>query len=458
MDVKQALERLTPETQRLPYWDGVLQEARPSRLRWAAPRLAIVGAVLGLAVLFAVAPWRENQPTGILDRALAAVGDGEVLHVVFRGEWGGTVIDLETGQRTPAYGEREVWYDPERDLVHLVSRLGGVVEREELYERKPEDKELTTLWQDYRGALERGTARLVGDDVIDGVPVHWLIVRSMMLPDVADGKDHEFAQQVAISKETYKPVAMRYTRDRKAPEGATERILRYETMSVDEADFTEPKEPSLDGMAFREGREPMKLEQAAEVLGRAPYWLGRRHAGLPLAEVSRLEVATGVRAERVLRGEEGLKAKQCLELLHARARRGVPVRRPQVCRSIRYSIETRGRDVITRGPVQWKTTKTAVVLFYGTLGDDPTVYRTQSVPQFDKPYVSITQTTDPGLMVRGTPMKYVPPEGSIVITATRFGYLVLDGVHISIQAPDESSLLDAARVLKPLSDESDAGG
>jgi hypothetical protein len=458
MDVKEKLDLLTPETERLPHWDAVLRDARPSRARWAAPRLAIVGAVVALAALVAVAPWRESEPTGILDRALAAVGDGEVLHVVFRGEWGGTVVDLETGKRTPAYGEREVWYDPKRDLVHQVSRLGGVVEHDSLYERNPKDEELTALWQQYRGALEGGTARVVGQDVIDGVPVHWIIVRSQMLPDVADNKDHEWAQQVAVSQETYKPVAMRYTRDRKAPEGVTERILRYETVSVEEANFTKPQEPSLDGMAFREGREPIQLEEAADVLGRTPYWLGERHAGMPLAQVSRLEMAAGTRAERVLRGEEAAKAKRCLDLLHARARAGGPARRPQVCRSLRYSIETRGRDVITRGPVQWTTTKEGVVLFYGSLGDDRTLYRTQSVPQFDKPYVSITQTTDPGLMVRGTPMKYVPPEGSIVVSAKRFGYLVVDGVHISIEAADEASVLAAATALEPLSAGSGAGG
>jgi hypothetical protein len=455
MDVKQALEQLTPETERLPQWDAVLRDARPSRARWAAPRLAIVGAVVALAALVAVAPWRENEPTGILDRALAAVGDGEVLHVVFRGEWGGTVVDLETGKRTPAYGESEVWYDPKRDLVHSISRFGGVVEHEELYERNPKDEELTTLWQDYRTALERGTARLVGDDVVDGVPVHWIIVRSQMLPDVADGKDHEWAQQVAVSRETYKPVAMRYTRDRKASEGVTQRILRYETVSLGEADFTKPKQPSLDGMAFSEGRGPIKLDQAADVLGGTPLWLGERHAGLPLAQVSKLEVATGSRERRVLRGEAAATARRCLEGIRAGVGRGS--RRPAACRRLRHGFQSCGKEICASGPVQWTTEHTGVVLFYGSLGDDPSIYRRQSVPQWDKPYVSITQTTDTGLIVRGAPMKYVPPEGSIVVTATRFGYLVVDGIHISINAPDESAVLAAARALRSVSDESGAG-
>jgi hypothetical protein len=461
MDVKEHLEQLAPETERLPDWDAVLRDARPSRIRWAVPRLAIIGAVIAAAALVAVAPWREAEPTGILDRALAAVGDGEVLHVVFRGEWGGTVVDLETGKRRPAYGESEVWYDPKRDLVHSVSRFGGVVEREQVFERSPKDKELTTLWQDYRSALERGTARLVEDDVVDGVPVHWIIVRSQMLPDVADGKDHEFAQQVAVSKETYKPVAMRYTRDRKAPPGSLQRILRYETVSAEEADF-KAEERSLDGMAFSGGETKIKLDQAADVLGRTPLWLGERHADLPLAQTSKLEVATGSRELRVLRGEEAALAKRCLAGLHARARRGAPARRPPECRVGRRlgGLQTCGKDVCTRGPVEWTTQHTGVVLFYGTLGDDPTRYRTQSVPQFDEPYVSITQSTDStdwGLMGPGVPMRYRPPEGSIVITATRAGYFVIDGLHVSIRATDEQAVLAAARGLRPLSAGSGAG-
>jgi hypothetical protein len=454
MDVKEHLEKLTPETDGLPHWDAVLRDARPSRVRWAMPRLAIVGVVIAAAVLVAVAPWRGDEPTGILDRALAAVGDGEVLHVVFRGEWGGTVVDLETGKRTPAYGENEVWYDPKRDLVHSVSRFGGVVEHDQLYERNPEDKELTTLWQNYRSALERGTARLVGDDVVDGVPVHWIIVRSQMLPDVADGKDHELAQQVAVSKETYKPVAMRYTRDRKAPEGALQRILRYETVSVDEADFTKPKVPSLDGMAFSGGRTTIKLGQAVDVLGRTPVWLGERQAGLPLVQVSKLEEAVGTREKRVLRGETAALARRCLEGLHARVRKGAPARRPPECRVGERvgSFATCGKEVCGRGPIEWSAAQNSVELFYGTLGDDPTRYRTQSVPQLDKPHITITESTTRNRVPRpGAPRTFVPPQGSVVLMHRRYGFLVVDGLYVSIEAHDEPTVLAAARALRPLS-------
>ena len=283
-DVQNALDRLTPEPTRSSEWDAVLRDARPRR-RSLALQLALATGVAALAALFVAAPWQGGERVGILDRALAAVGDEPVLHIVLRGGWGGTRVDLETGERQPVYGEREFWFDSSRNLVHEIVRLGGVVENETLYKRNEGDRELTALWRDYRAALERGTARVIGEDVVDGVPVYWIIVRALMLPDMAEGKKFEFAQQVAISRETFKPVAMRYTRDREVREEGTERILRFETVSVDEADFTaDPISSSLDGLGFSQETKPLgRIAEARQVLGRTPFWLGPEFAGLPLS-------------------------------------------------------------------------------------------------------------------------------------------------------------------------------
>ena len=160
-DVKETLDKLVPEPARMSDWDAVLRQARPRR-RSRSIQLAVATGVVALAALFVVAPWKGSERVGVLDKALAAVGDGPVLHVVFRGDWGGTLVDLKTGEQTkPLYGELEEWYDPNRSLVHQISRFGGHVEHEEVYKRNQKDRELTVLWQDYRGALERGTARVV---------------------------------------------------------------------------------------------------------------------------------------------------------------------------------------------------------------------------------------------------------------------------------------------------------
>ena len=92
-DVKETLDKLVPEPETMSNWDAVLRKARPRR-RSPIVRLAVATTVAALAALFVVAPWKGSGRVGILDRALAAVGDGPVVHVVFRGDWGGTLVDL----------------------------------------------------------------------------------------------------------------------------------------------------------------------------------------------------------------------------------------------------------------------------------------------------------------------------------------------------------------------------
>jgi hypothetical protein len=440
-DVQETLDRLVPEPARMSNWDAVLRQARPRR-RSLALQVLVATGVAALAALFVVAPWQGTERIGILDRALAAAGDGPVLHVVFRGGWGGTLVDLKTGERTPVYGEREVWFDPSRDLVHQISRFGGVVENEELYERNRGDRELTELWRDYRPALERGTAKVIGQDVVDGVPVYWIIVRAQMLPDVADHKDHELAQQVAISRESFKPVAMRYTRDRQALDNEIEHILRFETISVDEADFTSAPGKSLNGVPMMSGSDPIDLSQASKVLGRTPYWLGPEFAGLPLGQAQEAFSATGRREETLVTGARATEIRRCL--------RSLPARRPG-CRDL-PSAEIRGDKVYVRGPVEWGPRGTGLTLFYGAVGDDPTTFKKEdSTPLYAEPNLVLNEKTDRDQIFLGfTSLTYLPPTGSILLMPGGSGYLVRDGVYISIRAAKEKDILDAASALRPM--------
>ena len=103
--VAELLERLTPGyDDRSGRWESVFDDARP---RSRPLRLGIgVAAAATLAVAVLTWPFQAEQG-GVLERALAAVGEGPVLHVVLRGEWGGTLVDLRTGARTPVHGENE---------------------------------------------------------------------------------------------------------------------------------------------------------------------------------------------------------------------------------------------------------------------------------------------------------------------------------------------------------------
>jgi hypothetical protein len=442
-DVQETLDRLTPEPARLPDWDAVLRDARPRR-RSLALQLAVATGFAALVALFVVAPWKGSERVGILDRALAAAGDGPVLHVVFRGGWGGTLVDLKSGERTPVYGEREVWFDPSRDLVHQISRFGPKVEGEELYERNEGDRELTSLWRDYRPALENGSARVLGRDTIDGMPVYWIIVRALMLPDVADHKDHELAQQVAVSQETFKPVAMRYTRDRRVMEGATERIIRFETVDLEDADFTSAPERSSNGAAVMQGSEPIPLSQAADVLGRTPYWLGPEFERLPMSRSERAFSAIGRHEETLMTGPDADKILRCVRLRH--------MRRPS-CRRGAPSFQIRGDKVYVRGPVRWGRRQTGLTLFYGQVGDDPATFKKEdAVPLYAEPNVVLTEKDDLSKRLLGSPgpTSYAPPAGSLLLMPGSSGFLVRDGVYISIRAPKDELVIEAAKALRPM--------
>jgi len=68
--------------------------------------------------------------------------------------------------------------------------------------------------------MARGRTSPPSEGAVDGRLIH-----SELLPDVADGRDHEWAQQVAVSKRTFKAVALRETRDGEPGAGTLQRVL-----------------------------------------------------------------------------------------------------------------------------------------------------------------------------------------------------------------------------------------
>jgi hypothetical protein len=148
------------------------------------------------------------------------------------------------------YGDDEVWFDTETG---------------QLYKPNKPDAELTALGREYRQAPESGSARIAGEDTLDGEPVVWITIHSESLPDVADGKDHEWRGKL----------------------------------------------PSRDGTAFRQGREPISRGQAPTVLGRTPLWLGDSYNGLPLAQVYRETTSVGRQTRVRLTGAKAAAAIKC---------------------------------------------------------------------------------------------------------------------------------------------------
>lgn len=420
-------------------WEEILRRAHSDPMRPAprfglASRLGVAAAataIILLAILFWPAVGR--QP-GVLDRALAAVGKGPVLHVVFEDEFSSTLIDLSTGERREMHGEREAWFDPERGL-HEISRFSGVVQSEALFGPRElprfAAKTFALLGADYREALESGRARNLGPGEAHGEPVYWIRVDAESLPDSADGKLHEWAHDVGVSRVSFKPVATRETRDGTPGPDTGARILRLETLASGEGDFTADTD-EWGGLAIKEGVEPITRAEAHDALGRTVLWLGPDFAGLSLTQILRTTRAEGRHSRTELFGQAAADALACGDEIR-RSFHGRFVKACERMRRAKRSLEMRGNRVFATGPVVWGKPETGVRLVYGTVGDR---------------YVMITETTDPrGLRVAGL----APPEGSLLVTGKQSGTLSVDGVYVSIGASSEELLLSAARSLGPMS-------
>ena len=331
----------------------------------------------------------------MLDKALAAIGDGPVIHVITRGDWGASLVDLSTGRVRPVYGESEVWYDAQRG-VHYISRLGDEIAFEDVL---PPDARLDqpgaqyiALANHYRDELRSGKARVVASGRVGDRKVLWIRVRAQWLPDSADGKNHLFAEEVAVERATYEPVYLRSTRDGRAPPGSGLLIVTLETPDSGRGDFTVEKpaaRPGFGGFGLRRNLDRAAIQR---VFGGRAVWLGRSFDGKPLVEAKEAE----------------FRARQSAD-------------------------------------DEWDVSK-GISLFYGSL-----LPRRGGVRFRDnrKPFVQVLETTErsPGWIAFHFGIENVP-DGSVLMRSTRSGFLVRDGVYISVSAKTSVDVLKAATGLR----------
>jgi hypothetical protein len=406
--VREEFERLLP----LPDesgadWDTVLARAMKrgasrggGRGRRRRAHMALTVGALVVAVLLVALAWPSGPDRGgVLERALAAAGDHAVLHVVFRAERPiDAIVDLETGERrNNVYPETELWYDRARG-IRYTGRIGDIVVSDD-FAASATDARLDTyalLARSYRDALASGRARLVGPGDVDGRAVFWISVWDSSSRSVIDGKVtfHRVAQEVAVSQESYKPVATRSTIDGRPDGLPLQRIVEFETVPADEVEFERPSPRRGDEREPHAflccGTEAIELEDARSVIGRQPLGLGDEFRNLPLRRVARVEGQT--RKE----GEE-----------------------------------------------EWTGTITALELFYGSLNED-------GEPDLARPYVRLREAERLHMALVRTA---VAPEGKAIIrgsTATA----TINGLSVAIEASGQtrhpSALVAAVHALEPL--------
>ena len=391
-----ALDDLVEHPSEQGSWDEVLADAERRGRKARLLRIAVVAAaavvVVGAAL---VSPFEDEQPTGVVDRALAAIGDGPVIHLVTRGDWGGTLVDLSTGEVTPVYAESEVWYDSSRG-AHFVSRFGDKVTSDGMAaaDEVPQQQatQYVALANRYRDELSSGKAKVVAQGTVDGRPVRWIRLGGEWFPRVEDGRLHLLAEEVAIDATTFEPVYMRRTDDGRPVEGTGQLIIELETLPAGEGDFSagpaQARGPLMGGAGL--GRHLSRSELAQSLGGKA-LWLGPEHAGKPLAE-SRIQE---------------FKSRKDPE-------------------------------------ADWDVVE-GVSLFYGSLAPRRGGIR---IRDDRKPFVQILEATRPAPMWRGAELAADVPEGSLLVDVGGTGFLRRDGVLVSVSAPEVRDVLAAAVALR----------
>jgi hypothetical protein len=198
------------------------------RRRWWLAGTGVAAAIGAAAVVAGLLLTTAAVQPSLVDRALAAVGDEPVLHAVVRQRQqpDTTLVELSTGRRTavPRVMETEIWFDEERAREHTITRVTGEQTRDELATPQGVTSENGPVWtcariaahpveatragvsckfsgdngttprhipetppsvdpallgfvDGYRQALASGSARRIGEGIVDGQHVIWLEFR-----------------------------------------------------------------------------------------------------------------------------------------------------------------------------------------------------------------------------------------------------------------------------------------
>jgi hypothetical protein len=289
--------------------------ARVPRRRFRRRACAVALAAMAIAAVGAVLPSRHSG-SSLVGQALAAVGDGSVLHVVGEVATGREIVDLKSGRTTPVMQQEEIWFDGDRGLRRDTMRIGAVVTDDTLQtpeggwtpagivydctwiaahpveatkarvscnasgdngtaphvvpRPKPSlDPGLAGFADSYRGALASGSAREDGTGTVGGRSVDWLLFATAYGPE-----------RVALDADTHKPVLI------DGPHGFRMTITAIETTDASSGHFAKPTAdeiPVEPNFSRNEDLRPVELDAgsiAAAYTG--AVWAGAEIADLPL--------------------------------------------------------------------------------------------------------------------------------------------------------------------------------
>jgi hypothetical protein len=392
---------LANEPELLAFADAIAttKPVRRSRRLWPALMAASLAVVVAFA---AVAVGERAGSPSLVERALAAVGEGPVVHVVIEEPTENVYVKLDSGERIPQLRQVELWIDERRSLEHKLIRVDGTVVDEMLVTPEllasPNPPVYTCAWitahpaaakkarvscdpkdahldytpqldpalanfvDGYRSALQKGTAQEIGNGEVDGRPVTWLSLQ------VENGRTAE----IAVDEDAGKPVRVR-------ERGRTYDVLLLEALSASRSYFRAREQRRPQPVYGRVGAEgPISLTEANEWMPGA-LWPGPTVHGLPLSLVELQFPTTGF----------GPRSGRAVE-------RGV-------------GVELRNGD------------------------HSPVVIQQSRKPQMAYAW-----------------LPYAVPHGGTVLLGGFGGWLIQDGVYVHIRSQDPDVVVEVARALRPI--------
>jgi len=391
------LERISPPPRLASDWADALAragETSPARMRRLGWRLAPV-PLLAAAIVLLVFAWPFGARGSVLQQALAAIGDSPVTHVVAATHLDAQHVELRTGVRTPAPGREEVWYQPHRGLLVIVTYRGQLVGTPTLVRPGASlrgtlhDELVGGFLRDYRSALRSGAFHVNGKAVLYGTPIYWLAHRVPLYVNGATGTKPAFAvEEVAVSTRSFKPIFVQTRFHGRILPNTKIRILSIATVS---------ERPSL----FKRTVRSLQLLTTADTA--PPTTVARAAQGMRHHPLVPSKTLSGLRRNWV--GEPTYYAYQKL------------------------SYNGYGDPQPLSG----------IELYYGDL--DATGY-----PLRSGRYVSITEFATANSEVRAEGLGRFPSNGTAVLEGHRLT-LRVNGLYVIIDASDPHRAILAARTL-----------
>jgi hypothetical protein len=254
---------------------------------------AIAAAAVAIAIAFVPGRLADESRVGVVERALAAVSAGPVLHAIVENEDSRAfLVDLASGEETVEPERHEYWYDEERGELRARLTIGSEVVNEVHVPRvsgPPPSHRALAFATRYREALESGKARVVRWETVAGrrAPVLSIAVPAWRDPRSDQVVQPSYTEEVVVDGETFEPLRFRHLYGPEVASGPVFwwRVVSIESIERDDDDFKAGPPPfSWRTVAPSNDRE-VTLDEAATALGRTALWPGAEIDGVPLQRI-----------------------------------------------------------------------------------------------------------------------------------------------------------------------------